>query len=42
MKQTETVQAMPTVTNVHPHQGEELGTASPSRKRNRRRRLAGW
>ncbi len=41
MKQTETVQAMPTVTNVHP-QGEELGTASPSRKRNRRRRLAGW
>lgn len=41
MKQTETVQALPTV--VISPQGEELGTtATPSRKRNRRRRLAGW
>lgn len=40
MKQTETVQTIPTV-SAHP-QTEDRGHASPSRKRNRRRRLAGW
>lgn len=38
MKQTETIQTVPTSTT---HQ-ESTGTNVPVRKRNRRRRLTGW
>lgn len=40
MKQTEPVQTTPTTSNTH--QVESKGTASPNRKRNRRRRLPSW